>query len=1006
MSDDAPAPDRRADEEELRLAVVMNGGVSLAVWMGGVTRELDRVRRGEGPYGALAGLTRSVPRIDVIAGSSAGGINGALLAVAIAHGARVDVIRDLWMRDGSIVDLLRDPLQRDAPSLFRGDKRLLARLALAVEAVAKHGGGPPDDPLHLTITGTMLQGEVKAYADHFGAVIPDVDHRARFQFRRGRVGEVPEGDEAADELRWPSDFEGPVALAQVALAARSSASFPVAFEPSFCPVGLDPEDGEGVDAAHPSMRGVANFSQSRWVIDGGVLVNTPFRPALDAIATLPAEGAVRRVLAYVVPHPTATAAAADEPQAVPSALAVAMDAGSRLPRGQSIGRELEEISANNRRVRKRRGARACTLEDLDSDALEDAARVLLHSYRCVRREAAAADIVDLLLAGWRERERETWRHQGSDLGRPRPIELWRREPSITDVESVRASLLAVDAAWLPPEPDRTQPWRELPLDPWRWGLAPVEHAGNVVLDVLRTAIGLSDLGERRRGIQALRRELHERLAELRRAERHNEDYWRGQAHVLSDPSALGDAIAGWSPVAAEAYPIALGLARILNVAWDELALDAPGVGAHEGLREQLLTLVAGNDGGQSGPELTLRRLLALDVVQRSSGAELSGIDQEIELVLMSADADNSFDARGRAEQKLAGLQVGHFGSFYKRSWRANDWMWGRLDGADRLVRTMLDPRRIRRRLDEPGATPMAIRDEIRQIAAPAEAAQSGPSLDGAALAWLAGKWGEHEDAILTELEELPDKPHSADLPCCHEAVRRRVQLEILGDEIADVRRAAKADLDLQTSPSANGASWQAGLPDGQLTGPAAIEAFLSCDIGTEAIADEVGSDFFTNVATKTLGVAGSVAGSAVKWKPLQPVLSTIRGIVLALYLVARGVVTGSATGNFLVALVLALGGALVALFLIGVSVPGLLALLGAAMLIVGVLLGLIRGTTPRIAFVLGTYVVAVAAYYGVREWTDRPSWVEPIAGMTAVVLLALAATALGYHGGKPEEAGS
>jgi Protein of unknown function (DUF3376) len=37
-----------------------------------------------------------------------------------------------------------------------------------------------------------------------------------------------------------------------------------------------------------------------------------------------------------------------------------------------------------------------------------------------------------------------------------------------------------------------------------------------------------------------------------------------------------------------------------------------------------------------------------------------------------------------ATAKVAGLQLGHFGGFVKESWRANDWMWGILDGASRL----------------------------------------------------------------------------------------------------------------------------------------------------------------------------------------------------------------------------------------------------------------------------------------------------------------------------------
>ena len=34
-----------AQQHEIRLALVMNGGVSLAVWMGGVAHELDLIRR-------------------------------------------------------------------------------------------------------------------------------------------------------------------------------------------------------------------------------------------------------------------------------------------------------------------------------------------------------------------------------------------------------------------------------------------------------------------------------------------------------------------------------------------------------------------------------------------------------------------------------------------------------------------------------------------------------------------------------------------------------------------------------------------------------------------------------------------------------------------------------------------------------------------------------------------------------------------------------------------------
>jgi len=38
-----------------------------------------------------------------------------------------------------------------------------------------------------------------------------------------------------------------------------------------------------------------------------------------------------------------------------------------------------------------------------------------------------------------------------------------------------------------------------------------------------------------------------------------------------------------------------------------------------------------------------------------------------------------------AKAKLRGVALGHFGAFFKRSWRENDYLWGRLDGAERLL---------------------------------------------------------------------------------------------------------------------------------------------------------------------------------------------------------------------------------------------------------------------------------------------------------------------------------
>src|SRR4029450_8339199 len=85
--------------QEVRFATAMTGGVSLAIWMGGVARELNLLdqasREREGAetvplasldpadqevrrrYGALLDVLDVVIRVDVLSGTSAGGINAA-----------------------------------------------------------------------------------------------------------------------------------------------------------------------------------------------------------------------------------------------------------------------------------------------------------------------------------------------------------------------------------------------------------------------------------------------------------------------------------------------------------------------------------------------------------------------------------------------------------------------------------------------------------------------------------------------------------------------------------------------------------------------------------------------------------------------------------------------------------------------------------------------------------------------------------------------------------------
>ena len=66
---------RTGMEREVRFALVLYGGVSLAVYMNGVTQEFLSLVRASGVYKELAAISHSRFVVDIASGSSAGGIN-------------------------------------------------------------------------------------------------------------------------------------------------------------------------------------------------------------------------------------------------------------------------------------------------------------------------------------------------------------------------------------------------------------------------------------------------------------------------------------------------------------------------------------------------------------------------------------------------------------------------------------------------------------------------------------------------------------------------------------------------------------------------------------------------------------------------------------------------------------------------------------------------------------------------------------------------------------------
>ena len=184
--------------QELRLAMVVTGGVSLAIWMGGVMREVDLLvqasqRRQEtdayaAPEGSASTSDDAVRdlykrlldlvdvriTVDVLAGTSAGGINAALLGLVTARRLDLAPLRDIWLKAGAFDRLLRDPREQDPPSLLRGDGQLLEALRGGIDAIL--GGSPPPKnprPTDVFITTTLLSPEMSRFSDDYGTTVAD-----------------------------------------------------------------------------------------------------------------------------------------------------------------------------------------------------------------------------------------------------------------------------------------------------------------------------------------------------------------------------------------------------------------------------------------------------------------------------------------------------------------------------------------------------------------------------------------------------------------------------------------------------------------------------------------------------------------------------------------------------------------------------------------------------------------------------------------------------------------
>lgn len=1012
--------------QQIRVAVVLNGGVSLAVWMSGVAHELNRLvqgsrRRATGTgvpdaYADLLGVLGAEARIDVIAGTSAGGINGGFLALGLVQGADLTGLRNLWQQAGALDTLLRNPRAADQPSLLRGDY-FHRELAKAYKLVQPDPGSVPaadGEDVDLFLTGTLWEGRRSFFADDMGRRITERDYDATFHFTSD-----PDVLGGTPESRKRGNLRSDTVTDELAVASRCTASFPAAFEPF--PVKLDgkenPPDPDAVplaDGRWPSDAGRANFRPSQFVIDGGILRNKPIRPAIDAVYRQPADQQVRRVLTYVVPDPGEPATGPGKPAVadVPNAADVMLGVLTRLRSTDSVADELAEIRRRNEETTHRRRSRdrlAATLVDAAAAQCAEALVAAAYpGYLEVRREDTANSVARLLTT---TRQPHHW----SQAEIATELRIVLEDPQLPFIPQANVeNALAAEGA------------------EWRWGQATVRRLGDLVLDVLKRAVWLAPLADdRRTAIVGQRASAHRVLEDVRADREVLDAYWRAATLTDGDPGvpertgspsdkaaspaelrSLRERLRGlagsWNdagrtePMTSLLHRRAEALAACLHDAGDVLhgiargdrsAVD-PGGDEQQRLRSLVDLLMP--DGASAAD--VLRNMLRLEILHVAFTGVSDVAEQGVELVQVSS----------LREDLVTGVQLHHFGAFYRESWRVNDWLRGRLDGSEQLIEMLLAPERLR----QLGVlTAQQALDLLKPVAV-------GPPGTARNLQ-LTDAW----DAVLPQLtEELQVLQGTGPLPRTfpHTAARiaQRIRAELLPDELACLAEAVVKETD-PVRPAVDWADRIAADLHGHENakvqpGVVELDTMLrgSEVVGRQTIAAEGarGSDTFALTVTHAAATLTATTASLKKPKAAVSLVKGLRGYAMLLWVLVAYTAGGSNVGRALVTLAVGVGGALVALGLLVPGVPAILPVTGAVLILAAASAAALRsgkstgwGLAVRIVLITVLVLAVLAALlYQRANAADQSLWqtAKDIALPTLVVVLLVG---LGWFVGHPSK---
>lgn len=309
-----------------KVALVFTGAVSLGSFEAGVAYEIVK---------HIQEKKQPELEVDVIVGTSAGALTGALTALALVNGLDPSILEKSWL-SVKLEDLLRlNPSDKSILSSSKVEKLIdnYLNAQMALKTVNPTG----IKEINLAIVVTNLDGVQyhihRAKNDEFAISAIGYEDAIKFRIR-------PLFD------KWQKLQE----------AVRASSAFPGAFEHK----KILREDKEFLRTAKYNFRGTPerHFHYS----DGGIVNNQPLNKAIEIVNDLPfsnSDEVVERLFLVVDPAPPAETHGGDDY----SLFDVVSKAVWTIPRNQTLFKDLLFLEKVNRRIRWK-NAFVSTLADI------------------------------------------------------------------------------------------------------------------------------------------------------------------------------------------------------------------------------------------------------------------------------------------------------------------------------------------------------------------------------------------------------------------------------------------------------------------------------------------------------------------------------------------------------------------------------------------------------------------------------------------------------------------